>query len=315
MKGRYHIHTPLIHSIPLSKRINKNVYLKLDLLQQSGSFKDRGIGNLMSHTYMNGVTSFVGTSGGNAGISMATIANSMGLPCTVVVPETASHICINLMKQRNAEVIIKGKDVLEATEYGMELSQERKDSFYIPPYNHKLIWEGHSSIIDEIKMDLNGTIPDAIICSVGGGGLFNGICMGLMDNKWDTTVITSETIGCDSFYQSKKYGDIVELKEITSIATTLGVRQLNKECLEYSNMIHQCIAERISDKDAVYACGMFLNDHRMLVEPACAASLGLLYNNAECLQNFENIVLIVCGGNAFDLDSLMKYIKLFNIQI
>ena len=91
-----HRHTPLIYSEPLSRLTNKAIYLKLDLFQPSGSFKDRGMCRLLTHhRNENNVNYAISASGGNAGLSVATMANKMDMKCHVVVPKTTSQTAID----------------------------------------------------------------------------------------------------------------------------------------------------------------------------------------------------------------------------
>ena len=102
----HHLHTPFLVSAPLSKRMKKPVYLKIDALQPSGSFKDRGMGRLLAWHIRQGNNTFVASSGGNAGIAAATVANAMGAACKVFVPESTAKISVEKMKLQNAQVIL-----------------------------------------------------------------------------------------------------------------------------------------------------------------------------------------------------------------
>ncbi len=86
-----HIETPLIESVPLSACVQGNVWLKMDALQPSGSFKLRGIGYACQEYIREGAKSFISSSGGNAGIAVAYAGRKLGMPVTVVVPETTSQ--------------------------------------------------------------------------------------------------------------------------------------------------------------------------------------------------------------------------------
>ena len=95
---------------------------------------------------------------------------------------------------------------------------------FVHPFDNPIIWEGHSSMVEEIKDQLNGITPDAIIVSVGGGGLLMGVHIGLQQCGWGDKVkiVTSETYGADSLYQSQQKNEHVLLDGIKSIAKTLG---------------------------------------------------------------------------------------------
>jgi len=337
-------------SQPLSKLIHKPVYLKLDALQPSGSFKDRGMGKLLTHLrHEEGVNYAISASGGNAGLSVATVANKMGIKCHVVVPMTTTQIAIDKIKFQNAEVTQIGESWADSDIFAKNLLNEINENgngsdraTYVHPFDAPLIWEGHSSIIDELISDFremrtnpshpdhshyflreqNNHCPSAVICSVGGGGLLNGICIGLKRNGWNehVSIVAAETIGTDSFYQSFQKGEHVTLDAITSVATTLGAKRVQKDILEFTTngeYCKQCVPIRVTDHEAVEAIMKFLNDHRILVEPACAASLALLYNEQyveEVLQPFESIVVEVCGGSGINYNLLDEYAQKFKIK-
>ena len=109
-------------------------------------------------------------------------------------------------------------------------------------------------------------------------------------------------------------GELVTLPAITSICATLGAKTPNPKTLEFTEN-RECIPNTVSDMQAVRACYNFLNDHRILVEPACGASLALLYEKPEIFDKFKSICVEVCGGNGISLPMLEKYIKDFQITL
>lgn len=158
----------------------------------------------------------------------------MGLPCTVLIPKTTPQSAANNIREHGATVEYFGNVVNEADEEARRRSTE--DSvLYISPFNNPLIWEGHSSMIDELKLDLNGDTPSLIVCSVGGGGLLLGILKGLKKNNWETIpVLAMETRGAESFNASINAGKLVELDDISSIAKSLGSKQVAQAALDES---------------------------------------------------------------------------------
>ncbi len=158
-----------------------------------------------------------------------------------------------------------------------------------------MIWKGHASMIHEIKE--SGIKPDAIVVAVGGGGLLCGVVQGLHEVGWsDIPVFTSETEGAASFAKSVHEGKLVTLDAITTLATSLGAKTVAKQALEWSK-IHSIFPEIVTDKQAVEACVLFVDHHRVLVEPACGAALSLIYERKIDPRIYHNIVVIVCGGS------------------
>ncbi len=298
-----HIVTPLIESLPLSKIVKSKVWLKMEALQPSGSFKLRGIGYACQHYFSEGAKRFISSSGGNAGIAVAYAGRKLGVPVTVVVPKSTTERAIDAIKLENARVIVKGETWQEAHTYSLGLTDSV--SVHIHPFDNSLLWTGHSTIIDEVKK--SNLHPDAVVLSVGGGGLLCGIIEGLnRNNMYDVPVLAVETIGTDSLAASLKAGQHVEIDNITGIATSLGAKKVAKEAYDLCHR-HEVVSHVVSDSEAVNACLKFSNDHRLLVEPACGASLAALYNPVELLKNKKCILVIVCGGAGVTISKLQEW--------
>ena len=299
-----HIHTPLIESLPLSKKWNRRVLLKSENLQPTGSFKIRGIGLLCQTGKNDGVGYFISSSGGNAGYAAAYAAKKLRVPITVFVPSTTPLDFRQRIESLGAEVRVAGDVWDEAHQQALSLSKEL-GALYISPFDHPLIWKGHSGLIDEIAEEIGK--PDAIVLSVGGGGLLCGVVEGLQRHGWkDVPVVAVETEGTASFAASLREGKLVTLSEITGIATTLGAKTVAQKAVEWAKR-HPIQSVVVTDAEAVSACIAFANEHRCLVEPACGASLSVAYNNQPILEGAETVVIVVCGGIGVDLARIRKW--------
>lgn len=302
-----YIQTPCFESTPLSNRINKSVLLKMECFQPAGSFKIRGIGLLCKEFKENGVDHFISASGGNAGYSVAYAGKRLEAKVTVIVPETTPKDVCERINQEGAEVIIQGPVWDESHKYALKLANDL-GAAYIPPFDHPTIWKGHSTIVDEMVQQCQRR-PDAIILSVGGGGLLCGVVEGLQRNNWhDVKIIAVETEGADSLSSSVKTGRLVTLDRIDSIATCLGAKQVAAQAFEYSQS-YPITTYTVTDQEAVNACKMFSYDHRVLVEPACGASLSVVYNNSEIINSLKTVLIIVCGGIGVSLEKLEEWTK------
>lgn len=152
-----------------------------------------------------------------------------------------------------------------------------------------------------------GGAPDAIVLSVGGGGLLCGVVEGLQRNNWGTIpVIAVETIGADSFSQTVKAGHLIELPAIQSIASSLGARKIANRAFEWTRQ-HLIRSVVVSDRQAVHACESFILDHRVVVEPACGAALAAIYEDVEEIRGFKRVAVIVCGGVTTTIEQLKKW--------
>jgi len=280
----------------------------MECFQPAGSFKIRGIGQLCKEYKENGVEHFITSSGGNAGYSLAYAGKRLEAKVTVIVPETTPKDVCERINQEGAEVIIKGPVWDESYKYALKLANDL-GAAYIPPFDHPTIWKGHSTIVDEMVHQCQRR-PDAIILSVGGGGLLCGIVEGLLRNNWhDVKIIAVETEGADSLASSVKAGKLVTLDRIDSIASTLAAKKVAAQAFEYSKS-YPITAYTVLDQEAVNACKMFSYDHHVLVEPAGGASLSVVYNNSEIIVSLKTVVVIVCGGIGVSLEKLEEWSKI-----
>jgi L-serine/L-threonine ammonia-lyase len=298
-----HIQTPLIESKALSIGITGTVWLKMEALQPTGSFKLRGIGRACLTRIAKGATTLVSSSGGNAGIAVAYCGRRLGVPVTVVVPESTPQTAIARIRLENAQVVIKGRTWMEAHQYSLGMAGS--GCAYIHPFDDPLLWEGHSTIIDETLQA--GLVPDIVVLSVGGGGLLCGIIQGLRASGLDEVpVLAVETRGAHSLMASIQAGELVELADITSIATSLGAKKVADQAFQWTRR-HPVIGHCVSDRQAVDACVAFADQHHLLVEPACGASLSVQLHPPACLADKENIMVVVCGGAGVNLEQLCRW--------
>ena len=291
-----HIHTPLMYSQSLSSFADTNIYLKLDCLQPSGSFKIRGISKLCTWAYKKGYRRLVSSSGGNAGIAAAFVGNILNMYCEIIIPSTSSEMMIEKIKQQGAKVTVKGKSWDESDEYARNKVFQDNKSFYVPPFDHPLIWEGHSSIVDEVIND--GVVADLWIMSVGGGGLLCGVMEGLARHKIDKSVQVwaVETDGAASFRAAIENNRPYKIDKITSIATSLGAARVAEEAFKWSQKAN-IDAVTVSDGDAINAAKKFAYEHRIMLEFSCSAAISSLYLRKEILKEYNRVCVIVCGGN------------------
>lgn len=159
------INTPLLESLPLGRLNKTRVWMKMEAMQPSGSFKIRGVGHACEQHYARGARRFISSSGGNAGLAVAYAGRKLGVPVIVVVPESISERARHLLSLEGADVRVHGKTWAEANELAQSLLNN-EDAF-IHPFDDPLLWEGHASMLDEVVAA--GLRPDAVILSVGGG--------------------------------------------------------------------------------------------------------------------------------------------------
>lgn len=306
------------------------VFFKFELEQPSGSFKLRGIGHLVHQSVLdakaNGESNIhvVASSGGNAGLAAAYSAKFFNVECTVIVPSVTMPHVIDELRSLGAKVIIHGETINEASQCAKDLIHvfdKSVHAIYCHPFDNQLIWEGHSVIIDEVFEQLS---PEearnikGVVCSVGGGGLYNGIMNGLKKNNSNADCLLVETKQAPTMSASVKAGTVIHLDSVKSIATSLACSYVPQEALDNflhctSNKSHICA---IDDLEAVKGCLDFYNDFGKCIEPACGAAVSAVYGQLNYLKDSipqltkdDIIVVIVCGGSCTNQQTLHQYRK------
>lgn len=267
------------------------------------------------------VQKIICSSGGNAGHAVATAGRNLGIPVDVYVPEPTKPMMVQKLKSKGATVFQHGANWNEADKKAKEALAQNPNACYIPPFDDPLIWDGNSTIVDELAK--SGIIPDKIVLSVGGGGLLCGVQRGILRHGWQnrTKIIAAETTGAASFAAAVAAGHPVALPGIASVASSLGALCVTPACL---NTGVETIPYVVSDKDAVTACRRFADDYNMLVEPACGAALSYLYCNHDlgtaCNDGSnedgrkETVVVIVCGGSVVSVELMAQWCADFGVS-
>ncbi|XP_008641174.1 PREDICTED: serine dehydratase-like [Corvus brachyrhynchos] len=254
----FHVVSPVLESLPLSKAVGTKVFMKLENVQPSGSFKIRGIGHLCQDAARKGCRHFVCSSGGNAGLAAAYAARKLGLPITVVVPSSSGPTPVCKLEELGATVEVYGKVWDDANRRAQELVKT-EGWVSIHPFDHPLVWEGPPSLVQELKDSLEAK-PGAIVMAVGGGGLLAGVVAGLHQVGWqDVPIIAAETQGAHSFHEALKAGRLVTLPDITSVAKCLGAKTVSARALECAREC-QVISQVVQDTEAVRAVEQFLGE-------------------------------------------------------
>ncbi|QGY33072.1 pyridoxal-phosphate dependent enzyme [Pantoea cypripedii] len=294
------IKTPLIHSLPLSQRKGCNIWLKMESSQPTGSFKLRSAGHICHHYAREGAKAFVSSSGGNAGIAVAHSGRKLGIPVTVVVPETTSQTARKLIEQEGARLVVRGKVWSEANEYALSLTDDH--TVYIHPFDHPLLWEGIARMIDEVIEA--GLTPDAVVFSVGGGSLLSGIAKGLNRHRLShIPMYAVETHGTGSLNASINANELITLEKVSGIATTLAASRVCENAFNVASKMN-VNSILVSDDETLDACRQFIEDHRVLTEPACGASLSIIYGDEITFRETDNVLVIVCGGASVSLNTI-----------
>ncbi len=285
--------TPLIHSTSLSKMFDCNIYLKLENLQRTGSFKIRGAAYkifLLKNEIM--VSGVIAASAGNHAQGVALAASSAGIKATIVMPEWASISKQQATQKYGAEIILWGKSIGESLEKAEEIAG--KDRFFIHPFDDYDIITGQGTLGKEIIEDL----PDAhfIIAPVGGGGLISGITLAVKAMGSGAKIVGVQASACPSAAEALKSGHIKSVSAQPTIADGISVRAIGE--LNY-NVMKSCIHKiaLVDEASILSAVLMLLERKKILAEGAGAAPLAGLLSGSVSVPKGSNTVLVISGGN------------------
>lgn len=290
----YVVKTPLIRSYYLEKLIGKEIYLKLEFLQPTRSFKVRGAcAKALSLTEEELSRGLITASGGNHGLGVCYAGREVGAPVIVYLPETTAEEKIEKIEQWGGKTILCGEAWDESNVAAQRHAQE-KNLTYVHPFDDTAVVRGQGTIALE-TLEQNSNL-DALVVSVGGGGLISGIGMVARQMKPEIRIFGVETVGADALTQSFRENRIVTLAAITSIATTLGAKRTTETTFARIKAVVSDM-QTVTDKETLEALLLFLKHEKILVEPATACSIAALLQNKFDLQEIDKIGIILCGAN------------------
>lgn len=300
-----HVETPVFIANAEYSRSARPILLKMDALQPTGSFKLRGLGLRCERDFADGIRRFICASGGNAGFAATYAARQLGADISIVVPESTSPEARSAIQRLGAELHVAGSSFDDANTHALELARNRDDVSLLHPFDDPVLWEGHSTLIDEVIA--RGDEFDCVVLSVGGGGLMAGVAAGLERHGLShIPIFAVETFGADSLAASIEADHVSTLPAITSIATSLGAKAVAEHAFALTKT-RPVISVRVTDREAVDGCIKFADSFRILVEPACGAALAALDVHPEIFRRFERPLVEVCGGIGVSCDRLANW--------
>ena len=293
--------TPLVRSDYFSRAHGANIFLKLEILNPTNSFKTRGASNaLLQLSQAQRAKGVVTASGGNHGLGVAYAAQALGIPARIYLPLSTPESKVEDFSSFAAQVTLIGENWNDSNQSALQ-AVERDGLTYIHPFDDAAVMAGQATIGLELLNDLPQI--DTLVASVGGGGLIAGITSALAVKSPATRVYGIETIGADSMTQSFRNGCVTALPAITSIANTLGALAPGARHFDIMSRYAEDIFA-VSDAAAVAALVDILGNEKLLVEPAMSCCIAALSSGMIPIAPGENIVVIVCGGNVSLADVL-----------
>ena len=303
MKGIIH-ETPLDFSQTFSDMSHNKVYLKLENLQKTGSFKVRGsINKLTSLSKEELSKGVIAASAGNHAQGVAYSSKRLNVPCTIVMPKGAPLSKIQATKNYGAEIVLEGDVFDDALSYAMELS-EKQGLTLVHTFDDDEIIAGQGTIGLEILEQL----PDveAIICPVGGGGLIAGIAVAVKEKNPNVKIYGVEANACPSMTQSLLEKKPITVPSVPTVADGIAVKKPGVRNLEIVQKYVDDIVI-VDELEIIRTMFMLLERNKLLVEGSGASSLSALLYEKLNIKG-KKIVALLSGGNV-DVNFISRIIE------
>ncbi len=301
---KYIIETPLRYSSFLSEIGDCNVYLKLENLQKTGSFKLRGaLNKILSIIDEKKDADFIASSSGNHALAFGYSTDLLGLRGTVYLPTYTSKAKIEPLKQYKLKIDFFGDDCVKTETHARKIA-EKNNAIYVSPYNDIQIIAGQATIAVELEKQIKQL--DVVIAPVGGGGLISGISSYLKETKIDVEVIGCQPENSAVMHESIKAGEILDIpsKPTLSDGTAGGIEENSITFELCEKYVDDYIL--VSEEEIKEAIKLIIDKHQMLIEGAGALSIASFLKNKNRFKN-QNIVLII-SGSKISIDVLKEII-------
>jgi threonine dehydratase len=283
--------TPLVRAEKLSALTGADIWLKLECLQYTGAFKERGalnkLAQLSDDERKRGV---IAASAGNHAQGVAFHARALGIAATVVMPVTTPDVKIRQTRELGAEVIRAGHSFDEARDHAYEL-ELRRALVFVHPFDDADIIAGQGTLALEMLDD--GPHYDAMVIPIGGGGLISGMALAVKDRRPDIEIIGVQTALFPSMVNALDGG------ERATGGDTLAEGIAVKEAGAITRQIVRAHVDDIvlvDERTLERALSMLMNEQKILVEGAGAAGLAAILSDQARFKG-KTVGLVLCGGN------------------
>jgi threonine dehydratase len=298
------VQTPCAYSQTLSELTGARCFVKLENLQMTGSFKERGAANLLLQLVPDerrrGV---IAASAGNHGLAVAFHAARLGIPATIVMPEYAPLIKVTNARRYGAEVVLHGSNFEEAYERARALEAER-GLVFVHPFDDPRVVAGQGTLGLEVLEQLPEV--EALIVPVGGGGLIGGVALAVKAARPDVQVIGVQSAALPAMSRSLDAGERVRVDAAPTIADGIAVRQVGALTYELAHAWVDRVVT-VDEEELSNAVLLLLEIEKTVVEGAGAAPLAALLNRPLGLER-RSVALVLSGGN-IDVTMLSRIIE------
>ncbi|MGS2590534.1 serine/threonine dehydratase [Streptomyces hebeiensis] len=278
------------------------LWLALEHLQHTGSFKARGAQNFLRAHREAGALPDAGVtiaSGGNAGLACAWAARQQGVPATVFLPETAPAVKVGRLRAYGADVRLAGNTYAQALA-ACEDFAATAGALRSHAYDHPLIAAGAGTLLEEIHERLPDL--DTVVVAVGGGGLFAGVATAAREHG--VRVVAAEPENCRALNAAVEAGRVVEVPVDSVAADSLGASHASPTALAAA--LHGDVRSvLVRDPEITAVRRALWDDRRLAVEHAAATALAALTSGAYRPEPGERVCVVLCGANT-DVTSLAR---------
>jgi threonine dehydratase len=295
--------TPCPYSQTLSELTGARCFVKLENLQMTGSFKERGAANLLQQLDQAArARGVIAASAGNHGLAVAVHAARLGIPAVIVMPEWAPLIKVTSSRRYGAEVILFGSNYDEAYGHARDVAARRGLEF-VHPFDDARVIAGQGTL----GLELLAQRPemDAVLVPVGGGGLAAGVGLAVKARRPEVRVIGVQAEGIPAMKRALEAGSRVTLPAASTLADGIAVRQVGALTLEAAERYVDDVVT-VSEEELANAILLLLEIEKTVVEGAGAAPLAALLNRPLGLAG-ASVVLVLSGGN-IDVTMLSRII-------
>jgi len=288
------IKSPCPESIPLSEATGATIVCKLDNFQRTGSFKERGARNaLLLLPAAQREVGVVAASAGNHALGLAYHGMLLGIPVTVVMPDYAPLIKITNCQRLGANVIVQGRDFVEARALADELAT-RHGYQYVHGFDHPDIIAGQGTMGLEILEQVRDV--EAIVCPIGGGGLIAGLSLAVKSINPKVRVIGVESKATGNYAAALKAGHPVVQPRRPTLADGLATLTVGANAFAIARQ-HVDEVVSVGEDWIALAILRMVELEKTVVEGAAAAPLAAMMAGRLPHLAGKKVVLTVCGGN------------------
>lgn len=290
------IETPLDRAPALSRRLDNDVFLKRDDMQEVFSFKIRGAYNKMAHlTAEERERGVIACSSGNHAQGVALAADRLGCEAIIVMPSTAPSVKVDAVRQRGGEVVLHGETYDEAFQHASQLQRERGLTL-VHPFDDPHVIAGQGTIGMEILRQ-HGQPIDAIFVAIGGGGLISGVAAYVKQVRPDIKIIGVQHDESTAMADSLRAGHVVELDEVGLFSDGTAVKRPGDETFRLAQKYVDDVVLVSTDETCAAIKDVF-TDTRSMLEPAGALSIAGMkkYVQATGVRD-QTLVAVACGAN------------------